>query len=231
MLPPLDDLWKMCSPGMAAADGVYATLREAILSGRLAPGEHLAEQLLGRQLEVSRTPVREALHRLETEQLAVRIPRGGMVVRSVTESELLEIYTVRTMLDGLAARLAASQALPADLAHLRWVNRELDAAAQRSNPQAMAELNVRFHESLCQAGYNGLLLQFVCQIHDRVRRFGGTTFAYPRRAAAAVTEHALLLDAIEKHDGDTAERLAREHMTQARKVRIAMLREASARPD
>jgi DNA-binding FadR family transcriptional regulator len=110
---------------------------------------------------------------------------------------------------------------------LRWLNNELAAAAERSDAGTMAELNVRFHEALCQAAHNGMLLQFVRQIHDWVRQFGGTTFSYPKRSAAAVLEHARVLAAIEAHDPDEAERLAREHMTRARQVRIAMLRGAS----
>jgi DNA-binding GntR family transcriptional regulator len=221
--PALDDLWAARS-NAAAGDAVHQTLREAIMSGRLRPGDHLAEEYLARQFGVSRTPVREAILRLETEQLAERVPRRGLVVRDVPEREVLEVYTVRTSLDALAARLAATQSLPAERAHLRWINQQLAEASGRGDDAAMAELNIQFHEAICEAAHNGMLLRFTRQIHDWVHRFGETTFSYPGRAQTAVAEHERVLEAIEAGDADAAERLARDHMISAQQVRMAMLR-------
>jgi DNA-binding GntR family transcriptional regulator len=216
-------LWAARS-NAAAGDAVHQTLREAIMSGRLRPGDHLAEEYLARQFGVSRTPVREAILRLETEQLAERVPRRGLVVRDVPEREVLEVYTVRTSLDALAARLAATQSLPAERAQLRWINQQLAEAAGRGDDAAMAELNIQFHEAICEAAHNGMLLRFTRQIHDWVHRFGETTFSYPGRAPTAVAEHERVLEAIEAGDADAAEQLARDHMISARQVRMAMLR-------
>jgi DNA-binding GntR family transcriptional regulator len=221
--PALDDLWAARS-NAAAGDAVHRTLREAIMSGRLRPGDHLAEEYLARQFGVSRTPVREAILRLETEQLAERVPRRGLVVRGIPEREVLEVYTVRTSLDALAARLAATQSLPADRAHLRWVNQRLAEAAGRGDDSAMAELNIQFHEAICEAAHNGMLLRFMRQIHDWVHRFGETTFSFPGRAQTAVAEHERVLEAIEEGDAAAAEQLARDHMISAQQARIAMLR-------
>jgi DNA-binding GntR family transcriptional regulator len=200
------------------------------MSGRLRPGDHLPEEHLARQFGVSRTPVREAILRLETEQLAERIPRRGLVVRGVPEREVLEIYTVRASLDALAARLAAIQSLPADRAHLRWINQQLAEAAGRGEDTAMAGLNIRFHEAVCEAAHNGMLLRFMRQIHDWVHRFGETTFSYPGRPQAAVAEHEHVLEAIEAGDPDAAEQLARDHMISAQQVRMEMLRRGTREP-
>jgi DNA-binding GntR family transcriptional regulator len=216
----------------AAADGVYEALREAIVDRRLLPGDRLAEEQLAKQFGVSRTPVREALLRLEAEQFATRVARRGLVVRPIPEREVLEVYAVRAALDGLAASLAAEQATPPDRARLRWINEQIREAADRSDFARMAELNIELHEALCDAAHNGMLLLFMRQIHDWVRRFGeaDTTFSRPGRAAEANAEHDDIIGAIEAGDADRAGRLAREHMNRAREARIAMLRERS-QPD
>jgi DNA-binding GntR family transcriptional regulator len=211
----------------AAADAVYDALREAIVGKRLLPGDRLAEEQLARQFGVSRTPVREALLRLETEQFAARVARRGLVVRPIPEREVLEVYAVRAALDGLAATLAAEQATPPDRARLRWLNQQIGDAADASDFAKMADLNIQLHEAICEAAHNGMLLQFMRQIHDWVRRFGeaDTTFSQPGRAHEAVAEHETMFDAIDRGDGELAGRLAREHMNRAREVRISMLRE------
>jgi DNA-binding GntR family transcriptional regulator len=216
----------------AAADAVYDALREAIVGKRLLPGDRLAEEQLARQFGVSRTPVREALLRLETEQFAARVARRGLVVRPIPEAEVLEVYAVRAALDGLAATLAAEHATPPDRARLRWINQQIGDAANASDFATMADLNIQLHEAICEAAHNGMLLHFMRQIHDWVRRFGeaDTTFSRPGRAHEAVAEHETMFDAIDAGDGELAGRLAREHMNRAREVRIAMLRERSSQP-
>jgi DNA-binding GntR family transcriptional regulator len=111
-----------------AADSVYLTLREAIVDGQLEPGDSLIEWHVARQFGTSRTPVREALLRLEAEGLAFRVPRRGLVVRKISEHEIFEVYAVRISLETLAAREAASEAMPSDISQLRWVNQRLAEA-------------------------------------------------------------------------------------------------------
>jgi DNA-binding GntR family transcriptional regulator len=207
------------------ADAVYATLRDAIVSGQLRPGDRLAEVQLARQFEVSRTPVREAIFRLEAEHFAERHARRGLIVRGIPEQEVLEVYAVRTWLDGLAARVAAEHAQPADHARLRWLNARLAEAIAEANLVTAAELNIQFHEAIGEAARNSMLLHFMRQLHDWVRRFGGTTFSVPERAAQALAEHVGIIDAIEQMNPDVAEQGARAHMTHAHEVRLAMLRQ------
>jgi DNA-binding GntR family transcriptional regulator len=213
----------------AAADAVYDALREAIVDKRLLAGDRLAEEQLARQFGVSRTPVREALLRLETERFAARVARRGLVVRPIPESEVLEVYAVRAALDGLSASLAAEHATPPDRAQLRWLHQQIADAAASSNFATMANLNIQFHEAICAAAHNGMLMLFMQQIHDWVRRFGeaDTTFSRPGRASEATAEHEELITAIETGDAARAGQLAREHMNRAREARIAMLRERS----
>jgi len=104
-LAALEPRWSTLSIGAGAADSVYTTLHEGIMSGALRPGDSLIEEQVARQFGISRTPVREALLKLESEGLAHRVPRRGLVVRTISEHELLEVNTVRFALDALAARL------------------------------------------------------------------------------------------------------------------------------
>src|SRR5258705_13669391 len=118
-------LWRRYETEPVASDAIYATLREAILAGVLPAGERLAELQLAALFNRSRTPVREAILRLESEHLADRSGRRGFVVGGITRDEILEVYAVREVIDGLAARLAAQGCLPTDLDHLAWLNRRL----------------------------------------------------------------------------------------------------------
>lgn len=223
----LATLWHRYENQPVAADAIYATLREGILRGILPPGEHLGEIQLASLFSRSRTPVREAILRLESERLAERSARRGFVVGRISREEVLEAYAVRGALDGLAARLAAQGAFTNELDHLAWLNGRMRKAAEEQNPQEMRELNIEFHEQVARAGRNTMLLQFIRQIHDWVRRFRDSTFSYPGRAIEAVEEHDALLDALGRRDPDAAERIARSHMARAMQVRISMLQASS----
>ncbi|MDE3100676.1 MAG: GntR family transcriptional regulator [Chloroflexota bacterium] len=217
-------LWRERTAASSASEAVYDALREGILHAELPPGARLGEEELARRFGVSRTPVREALLRLEADRLATRAPRRGYVVQRITAGEVLEVYAVRQVIDGLSARLAAVAALPAHVVHLRWLNDELRSAERSGDAKRTAEVNVTFHEFIAEAAGNEYLLRFVREIHDSVRRFPGTTLTWGRRGSAAYQEHKDLIAAIDAHDPDRAERTAREHMAKALDARIAMLR-------
>jgi DNA-binding GntR family transcriptional regulator len=209
---------------MAAADTVYEGLREAIATGGFEPSEPLVEEQIARQFGVSRTPVREALLRLESEGLAARVPRRGLVVRALSEHEVLEVYAVRIALEALAGRWAATEALPSDIAHLRWINQRLREAMTASQVERIPALTNEFHQALGTAAHNGMLRRFILQCQDWTRRVGTSTVALPARTAAAVEEHERLIDAIEAHDAEAAERLAREHIATGRQFQLSVLR-------
>lgn len=222
-LSGLAEIWKRHRNHFNAAEGVYMTLREAILHGTLPAGYPLGEIPLAEVFGRSRTPIREAILRLESEKLAERFSRRGLVVAQITREEVLEVYAVREMLDGFSARLAALGILPTELDRLVWLNDRLRAAANSGDVKAMIEVNIEFHEAICQASRNSLLLEFVKRIHEWVRRFPDTTMSQPGRGLEAVAEHEALLEAIRARDPDAAERIAREHMGRARQLRVRML--------
>jgi DNA-binding GntR family transcriptional regulator len=219
----LDHLWAKRDPAHSASDSVHRTLREGIITGVLAPGMRLGEEDLARHLQVSRTPVREAVLRLEAERLAERAARRGLVVAAVSHQEILELYVVRAAVDGLAARLAAEGASASDITALKWINARMRDASRDRAWSDMAQLNLDFHETLGRAGHNDVLLDLLHGIHDRVRRFPGTTFSEGSRSSEALTEHDGIIEAVESRDPATAEHLATAHMRSAMETRVAML--------
>ncbi len=219
----LTQLWERQARNGAASDMVYQVLREALITGVLPPGQRLGEEHLARMFDVSRTPIREALFRLEAEGFAERIPRRGLVASRITPQEIIDVYVVRESMDGLAAELAALHATTADISTLIDLNEQFADAVDAHDFDRLVILNLRFHEAFAQASRNAFLFEMVKQIHHRVRRFPGTTFTKRGRGSLAVEEHRRLIDAIANHDAPTARRLATEHMAAARQIRIAML--------
>ena len=218
-------VWERRDRNLGVADAVRETIRSLILAGVLAPGTKLGEEEFAKQFAVSRTPVREAFLRLLAERLVDRGSGRSLVVAGVTADEILEIYVVRQAVDGLAARLAAEAARPQDVANLRWLNGRLRHAADAGDPRAMASINLQLHEAVCEAGRNAFLLELMRFVHDRVRRFPGTTFSKAGRPAKAIAEHEAIIDAIEGRRADDAARLASQHMARSMDVRIEQLRD------
>jgi DNA-binding GntR family transcriptional regulator len=219
---PIIDLWNSRRAEGGSSDAVYNTLREAILSKVLTPGPQLAEEELARAFGVSRTPIREAILRLEAERLVER--RGGrrVSVARISPAEILEIYDVRVALDGLAAELASRNATPPDIAQLRWINERMIASGKAGDFDEVSKLSLDFHDWIARASANSFLLSQIRVVHDRVRRFERTTLSHPGRLGNAADEHEALLDAIANGDVERAVAAAREHMLNAKGIRLAM---------
>jgi DNA-binding GntR family transcriptional regulator len=206
---------------VSTAEAIRIALVRGIEDGILEPGARLGEGYLATLFSVSRTPVREALSRLEAQRFAQRDGRG-LVVPRVSVEQIIEVFAVREALDGTAARLAASHALALDLNELDRINVQMRELAAAGEFGAMADMNVQFHDVLARASRNEMLLHFVRDVLSVVRRFKTTTFSKPGRALEAVEEHEALLAALRAHDAETAELVAREHMRNALEVRIQL---------
>jgi DNA-binding GntR family transcriptional regulator len=203
-------------------EAVSDALREAILEGVLPPSTWLREDELAATFGVSRTPVREALRRLADEGLAVKTAHHGTVVAPLSMEDILALYVVREDLEGLAARLAAVRCPPETLARLRSVHDEMEQSAAREDAPSLVRQNLVFHRLLREAAGNSYLERFLTQVEHAVRRVP-SSFTRPGRPAGVVAEHAAVLKAIEAGDGEGAERAARQHMHNARDVRLAAL--------
>jgi DNA-binding GntR family transcriptional regulator len=192
----------------SAADYSYAVLRREIVEGRFAPGRRMREIELSEWLGVSRTPLRQALARLEVEGLLVMTARTGLVVASLDEEAMAELYDMREALEGAAAALAARHAGPRDVAALRALvetERRLSA-----DPAVRAEHNLAFHQAIYAAAHNRFLVKSLHALHDAIALLGPTTFAVEGRPKQAEREHARIVDAIAARQPAEAEAAARE---------------------
>jgi DNA-binding GntR family transcriptional regulator len=207
-----------------AVDAVYEVLRRSILDGELPPGHRLRSDVLANELKVSRTPVREALRKLETEGL-VDASRSGLVVRQSSEEDLVEIFYLREALEGMAARLAAENATRAEIDELHALFEDMEAVAARGDIALVRKLTGEFHLLVCRASHNKRLIQSLQGLLDHVRQAQSSTLYMPGRPADALKEHRALLRAIEKRDPDLAETLARQHRRKTLDLRRKLLRE------
>lgn len=201
--------------------GAYRRLLDDIRSGALAPGARLRETDLAERLGISRTPVREAIRQLETDGLVVHLPRQGATIRSLDHAEVVELYEMRAVLEGTAARLAARAASDIELAELAALNADL-ALAPAGAPAR--EVNRQFHRTLLDAARNRFLLKAVSALQKTLLILGPTTLADPGRAVASVTEHAAVLDRLAARDAAGAEAAMRAHVEQALSARLRGMR-------
>lgn len=215
--------------GVPRADALYDYLRQAILSGELAPNERLIETEIARQTGVSRTPVREALHKLLVDQLVHDTGRG-LVVRSVTLEQLSDLCAVREVLEGMASRLAAMRRPNLELAQLGYATDDFNAASQAGDIPRLVELNGRFHEIIWLASGNRYLAELLQSLRERIEQLQVTTLSVPGRAASAARQHAEIFAAISAGDADTAEKMAVQHFREAMAIRISPDRSQHAPP-
>jgi len=205
------------------ADVIGVTLSGAIVDRALPPGWQLREERLASLFSVSRTPIREALASLANANLARRDSRGSLRVGAVTQDQILDVYAVRRRIEGLSAALAADAATPRAIERLRELNRACKRAADAGDGPGMAQTNNDFHTALAQISSNELLMRFVEDVQNWVRRFPTTTLSYPGRPDTAFAEHESIIDAVEARDADLAEKRAQDHMRVAEEIRMKML--------
>ena len=209
------------------ADQVRARIRQAIREGRYKPGERIRETEVAAWLEVSRTPVREALRRLESEGLLTFESWRGVVVADLDRQQISELYAMREVLEGAAARLAARHIDESEIELLELLLERADGEADA--PAALAETNRRFHETIYAAAHNRYLLQTLEQLRNALILLRGTTFALSGRSKTAAEEHRAVLAAIRARDAEAAEAAARRHIAAAHRARLRLLMEEEGR--
>lgn len=194
---------------------VFESLREAIIQGRLKPGERLMELTLAEELGVSRTPVREAIRKLELEGFVVMVPRKGAYVAGITEKDINDVFEVRAALEALAAGLAAERITEEELDELERSLVQLAEASQSGDINAVVEHDTRFHDLIYRASRNQRLMQIVSNLQDQIQRFRLATLSRPGRTRRAVEEHKKIVEAIAERNVELAQQLAREHIENA----------------
>ncbi len=193
-------------------DIVFETLRKAILDGDLKPGERVMEVQLAEKLGVSRTPVREAIRKLELEGLLEMIPRKGAYVADVSIKDVLNVLEVRASLEGLAASLAAERITEDEIDSLRKSAEEFETMNKNNDRDGMVQKDTEFHSVLLNAARNNKLLSIVESLSDYVQRFRVIYFTEYSDAKNIMDDHRAILDAIKERDVEKANRVAQEHI-------------------
>ncbi len=193
-------------------DSVYEAIRKAILRGEYCPGQKLVERKIAEHLGVSRTPVREALRKLELEGLVEHIPGKGVIVAKLSPREVWEIYNIRAVLEGLAARFAAQNVTPEQLAHLEEIVREMEEAVETRDSEKLSGLHMKFHEAIYEAAGSARLQSMLSSLVDYIMAFTRVGYAVPGRVREATEEHREIFEAIKRNSPQEAEQLSREHV-------------------
>jgi GntR family transcriptional regulator, trigonelline degradation regulator len=199
---------------------VVDELRESIVAGRLAPGSRLIERELISMTGVSRTVIREALRQLEAEGLVAMVPNKGPVVRELTVTEARDLYAIRAVLEGLAARLFVENA---SAAQIKLVEQRLSATAKAyktGDPQLILEAKNRFYDAFFEGAGSETLSLMIATLHGRIRRWRALGLGHPRRSAKRWQESLRglrkMIAAIKRQDAEAAERTIRDEVTRAR---------------
>ena len=195
----------------------YSLILSAIDNGTYRPGDRLVESELAERFGVSRTPVREALQRLETQSMLKRDGRS-LIVATLDHNQLAELYTVRTELEALAARLAARHATPEEIRVLAGMVDE--DRASLGDPPTLARANRRFHHQIHLASHNRYLVQQLNLVHRSMALMARTTLAAKGRDSVTLEEHQAIVDAIGQRDESGAEQALRRHISMAYETRL-----------
>jgi DNA-binding GntR family transcriptional regulator len=194
------------------AEVVYRRIRRSIIRGEFPLGSSLSETDLARRLQVSKTPVREALRRLAQEGLVRTIPHRGTVVASLTAADLEEVYLMRSRLESLAARFAAERLTAEDAKALQAVVEELEVATGAGDTAAIRELNVRLHQLVWQASHTTRLTQVLLNLQDYVEMSRSALLWQPRGAEVLLTEHVAIVRGVLDRDPLAAEQAVIRHI-------------------
>ena len=208
----MNDLKLNISEYLPLRDVVFKTLREAILKGDLAPGERLMEIKLANQLGVSRTPIREAIRKLELEGLVVMVPRKGAEVAKITEKDLRDVLEVRASLEELAISLACERITDEKIAELNDALEQFRTVIKGKDVTKIAQMDVAFHDVIFEATQNARLVQMVNNLREQMYRYRLEYLKDFSTHSRLDEEHVKIFEAVSARDIERATALIREHI-------------------
>lgn len=194
---------------------VFSQLQNDILNGEYQPGDSLIETKLSEELGVSRTPIREAIRQLELEGLVRSIPNKGAVVKGISAKDIEDIYTIRMLIEGLAARWATEKITPEELKELKEAAELEEFYTAKNDLNHLLHFDSRFHDIIFKASKSKPLMHTLSTFHHYVQRARSMSLNSPERAQKALEEHKAILKAIIEGDAEKAERLTTEHVKNA----------------
>ena len=204
---------------------VFHTLEQAILDGSFSPGESLTELRLSSELGVSRTPIREALRQLELEGLVRNIPNKGAIVIGISAKDIEDIYDIRISIEGLAARWAAQNATDEEIDEMRALVELQEYYVSRRDPFQVRQLDSAFHSRMYDSCRSRTLRHTLLLLHNYIRKARELSVRSEGRAAASVSEHRSIYEAIAARDSAAAETAAQEHIRRAKENVMAHSKE------
>ncbi|MEM9783535.1 MAG: GntR family transcriptional regulator [Pseudomonadota bacterium] len=208
--------------GPSRGELAYARLHDAIRDGTFGPGARMREVEVAARLGLGRTPVRDALRRLEAEGVIEHRPRIGAVVRTLSHAEIVELYEMRRVLERTAAEFAAQHATPAEIAEIAELNDAMLAA--RDTPAEASRLNALLHRAVFSAGRNRFLMEAARGMANALMLLGPTTLDDGIRVGEVHGQHRAIIDALSAHDADAAGQAALRHIDTSLRHRLRSLR-------
>lgn len=206
---------------MSQGEVAYARLLGAIKGGVFRPGDRLREVEVAHRLELSRTPVREALRKLEADGIVEHRARIGAVIRTLGHTEVVELYEMRAVLERTAAQMAAKHASAAEVDVLEDLNAQIGAALE--DPETAAALNQDFHRGIYRATRNRFLSEAARTLNNALMLLGPTTLADAARIKVVCAQHKDILDAIRAHDAKAAGTFAETHLATSLRHRLSVM--------
>jgi DNA-binding GntR family transcriptional regulator len=199
---------------------ILETIRDAIISGGLKPGEKVAEPELAERFGISRTPIREAFRQLESEGYLTVIPRKGAVVASFSQRDVEEFYAIKSILEGYAARKACAKLTPREIEKLQSINDRLSLLAEEGDVKHFFKVHNSFHELFVKAADNGKLTEMIINLVERFQLLRVASLSVPGRMEFSVKEHQKIIEAFRNGDADLAEALVRSNAEYGGKVLV-----------
>jgi len=203
---------------MTLRESILETIRDAIISGSLKPGEKVAEPELAERFGISRTPIREAFRQLESEGYLTVVPRKGAVVVTFSQRDVEEFYAIKSILEGYAARKACEKLTPREIDKLQSINDKLRVLADEGDVRHFFKVHDNFHELFVRAADNDKLTEMILNLVGRFQRLRIASLSLSGRMAFSVQEHQKIIDAFRNGDAGLAENLVRSNAEYGGKV-------------
>ena len=209
---------------------VYESLKKSILHGKLKGGQRLIEEQLAHQVGISRTPVREAFHKLERDELVTRLPKGGFAVREFTKEDVEEIFGIRCALESYAAYLATLHISPERIFHLEKKIEETEKALKGGDEDKVVQLHTEFHDLLYKSCKSKKLIEMINNFRDYFYRYRSALLHTEKGIRDSMEGHQRMLEAMKKKNPRLVERLVRKHLERGKELIVREINEGRITP-
>ena len=205
---------------------VYESLKKSILHGKLKGGQRLIEETLADQIGISRTPVREAFHKLERDDLVTKLPKGGFAVREFTKEDVDEIFGIRSALESYAAYLATLHISPEKISQLEKKVKESEDALQKREDEKVVQFNTEFHDIIYRSCKSKKLLEMICNFRDYFYRYRSFLLNHTGKGMNySIEDQRRMLEAMKKKNPRLVERLVRKHLEKGKELILKEMNE------